>query len=99
MVSVPDALDRYFTKLKRTARRRRGELRIKERPRALAGVRPKEQAPIAYSWEADRRAFGAIWHCDDCHRLVIAELMGQPDDDLSLAAPLLRGIVEHGKEG
>ena len=98
-VSVPDALERYFKKLKRTAKRARHELKIKERPKQLGVVRPQNQAPIPYAWEADRRALGAIWHCGACRRLVIAELVGMPDDDLSPAPEILRSIEEHGRDG
>jgi hypothetical protein len=99
VVSVPEALERYFKRLRRTARKSRHEIRIKTRPRQLSGVRPQKQAPIAYSWEADRRALGAIWHCGECRRLVIAEVIGQPQDDLSLAQPVLKSIEEHGRDG
>src|SRR5262249_51531492 len=77
----------------------RHELRIKERPKQLGGVRRQDQAPISYSWEADRRALGAIWHCGHCRRLVIAELVGLPEDDLSLAPVVLKSIEERGRDG
>jgi hypothetical protein len=98
MVSVPDALHRYFDKLRQGARKSRQELRIKERPRSLSGIRSPEQAPIAYSWEADRKAMGCIWHCGECGRLVIAEVVGEPDADLSPAAEILRSVREHGED-
>lgn len=97
--SLPQALERYFKQLRRTAKRARHELVIKERPKSLRGIRPQEQAPIGYSWEADRKALGVIWHCGECRRLVIAELIGQPEDDLSLAPRVLASIAEHGREG
>jgi len=98
-VSVPDALERYFKKLKRTAKKTRHDLRIRERPKHLGSLRPPNQAPISYSWEADRRALGVIWHCGECRRLVIAELVGMLEDDLSLAAEILKSIHEHGEGG
>ncbi|HTE20956.1 MAG TPA: hypothetical protein VK689_21535 [Armatimonadota bacterium] len=98
-VSVPEALERYLNRLRRAARKSRQELRVKERPRGLTAIRPQVQAPIPYSWEADRKALGCIWHCGQCNRLVIAELVGQPDDDLSIAADILRGIHDHEEGG
>jgi hypothetical protein len=102
-VSVPDALERYFAKLRRAARKSRHPLQIQLRPRRLSGVRPREQAPLAYSWDAGepgaRKAYGVIWHCDSCRRLVIAEVLGGPDDDFALAPTLLKGIAEHGADG
>lgn len=98
-VSVPKALEGYFARLRRTAKKSRQEIRIKERPRGLSGIRPQKQAPIPYSWEADRKALGCIWHCGECSRMVIAEVVGELDDDLSGAAEILRGVRDHGEDG
>lgn len=98
-VSVPDALERYFQRLRRTARRARVELHLRERPRGLKDVRPPDQAPITYSWESTQKAIGCIWHCSGCGRLVIAELVGAPADDLSAAAQLLGSIRDHAEDG
>jgi len=98
-VSVPDALERYRKKLAKTARKGRQEFVWRLRPRGVSGLRPKSQAPISYAWEADREARGAIWHCGQSNRMVIAELVGDREDDLSLAAPILRSIVEHSEAG
>ena len=97
VVSVPDALNRYLEKLKKTARKTRTELVVKERPRGMHHVRPASQAPVTYSWKADRKAIGCIWHCSECGRLVIAEMVGALDDDLSLAPELLRNLQDHGE--
>lgn len=97
VVSVPDALEAYLVRLRKAAKKSRQELEVKLRPRSLAGVRPQKETPIAYSWEADRKALGCIWHCGECNRMMIAEVVGQPDDDLSFAREVLKGIGEHGE--
>src|SRR5438067_11624270 len=88
-VSVPDALARYFKKLRRTAKKTRHELKIRERPKQIGSLRPQNQAPISYTWEADRRALGVIWHCSECRRMVSAGVVGMGEDDLSLALAML----------
>lgn len=98
-VSVPKALEGYLNRLRRTAKKSRQEIRIKERPRGLSNVRPQAQAPMSYSWEADRKALGCIWHCGECNRMVIAEVVGELEDDLSLTAEILKGIRDHGEGG
>lgn len=95
-VSIPTALDRYLSELQRAARKSGREFRSRLRPKGLSHVRPREQAPLTYAWEADRKALGCIWHCGECGRLVMAELTGAPDAELSLAGELLRGIRDHG---
>jgi hypothetical protein len=99
VVSVPAALERYFDRLRRSARKMRQEIRIRENAGGLAAVRPRSQAPISYTWQADRKAFGCIWHCGACGRLVIAELVGEPGDDLSAAAEIFRELSDHSEDG
>ena len=96
-VSIPTALERYLSELERAARKSGQEFRSRPRPKGLSHVRPREQAPLTYAWEADRKALGCLWHCGECGRLVMAELSGAPDAELSLAGELLRGIRDHGE--
>lgn len=98
IVNVPTSLEGYFRKLRQAARKSRQEIVLKERPRGMSGIRPQNQAPIPYSWTADRKGLGCIWHCGACNRMVIAELVGDLDDDLSLAADLLRGVHDHAEK-
>lgn len=108
IVSVPDALDTYVRDLKKRARKRgrlpglgkkEGDLEFKRSPRQLAGIRPGHQAPITYSWTGEQRAYGVIWHCGECRRLVIAELVGRPEDDFRGAGAILSSIREHPESG
>ncbi|MBI3910516.1 MAG: hypothetical protein HY320_06215 [Armatimonadetes bacterium] len=94
---VPRALARYVKTLERAARKARQTLVWRERPKQLSAIRPQRQRPIPYAWEAGRKAYGCIWQCQECNRLVIAELVGEPGDDLSLAPAILRSIQEHGE--
>ena len=99
VVSVPDALERYRRQLEKSARKSRQELIWRERPRGMGPERPRSQAPLTYAWEADRAACGVIWHCGENNRLVIAELVGELDDDLSLAPAIFRSVREHRADG
>jgi hypothetical protein len=106
LVSVPDALDNYIRDLNKRgggrglgARRRASHVELKKGARMLSGVRPSEQAPVTYSWTGQQRAYGVVWHCGDCKRLVIAEVVGGLEDDFSSAPPILRSIREHGEAG
>jgi hypothetical protein len=110
IVSVPDALDNYIRDLQKRGRRgglprpgRRSAvgrpLEWKKGPRSLSGIRPSEQAPVTYSWTSDQRAYGVVFHCSECKRLVIAEVVGRLEDDFSGAAAILRSIREHPADG
>jgi hypothetical protein len=99
VVSVPDSFDNYVRDLKKTAKKHRHEIEIKLKPRSLSGIRRTADAPMTYSWSSDQKALGLIYHCGECHRLVIAEVVGPPDADLAVAAPILSSLHEHGEGG
>jgi hypothetical protein len=99
MVSVPDALNSYIADLKKRSKKLRQELELKTRPKGLANRRPSDQATLTYTWRADQRAYGMVWHCSHCRRLVIAEVVGQLEDDFTVASEILNSIREHGEEG
>jgi hypothetical protein len=97
IVSVPDALDAYIRDLRKKSGKRARGMELKTRPRSLAGVRPGAQAPVTYTWTAEQRAYGVVWHCGTCKRLVVAEVVGRLEDDFREAAPILSSIREHGE--
>lgn len=99
LVSVPDSFDNYVRDLQKSAKKQRRQIEVKQKPRALAGVRRNADAPLTYSWSSDQKALGLIYHCGACARLVIAEVVGPPEADLGLAAPILASIREHGEGG
>jgi hypothetical protein len=65
------------------------------RRRGDAGVAPSPRRPVASS----QKALGLMYHCGECRRLVIAEVVASADADLGLAAPILASIREHGEAG
>lgn len=99
LVSVPDAFDTYVRDLQKTAKKQRQTIDVRTKPRALSGVHRSEDAPITYSWTSDQKALGVIYHCGECKRLVIAEVVGPADGDFSVAAPILASLREHGEQG
>jgi hypothetical protein len=99
LVSIPDSFENYTRDLQKTARKQRQPIEFKMKPRALAGIRRAVDAPLTYTWTSDQKALGLIYHCGECHRLVIAEVVGATDADFSAAAPILSSLQEHGREG
>jgi hypothetical protein len=98
-VNIREARERYFERLRRAARKSRQELRIRDTAKGVGRPRPAEQAPSTYGWAADLKAVGCIWHCEECGRLVIAELVGDHAADLSSAAEIFRGVRDHAEAG
>jgi len=99
LVSVPDAFDNYVRDLQKTAKKQRRVIEFKLKPRVLAGVHKSADAPLTYSWSSDQKALGLIYHCGECHRLVIAEVVGPRETDLSFGPSVLASVREHGEGG
>jgi hypothetical protein len=99
LVSVPDSLDSYIADLKKRSKKLRRDLEFKTRPKGVVSRRPSDQAALTYTWRADQRAYGMVWHCSECRRLVIAEIVGRLEDDFSVASDILNSIREHAEGG
>ncbi|GEM_PF-575126 len=66
----------YFRALKDTARKKKLELAVKELDTYRPVVRP-ERTVSGFSWVGDRKAYGAVWYCSVCRRVVIAQALGE----------------------
>ncbi len=53
---------------------------------------------ICFNWKGPIRAMGAIWHCQECNRIVIAQINGHLKENLrSLVVKILISIQDHPK--
>ena len=85
-------LERYLSDLKRKSRKRRIDFDYR--------IKSKEHGALSFTWQADRRAVGRLWRCDECSRVVIAQVSGAPSDNVAEAASLiLPSFEDHSDEG
>ncbi len=47
---------------------------------------PERDAQRAFGWRTDRTGVGRIWHCKECGRMCIAQVVGQPGRDFTATA-------------
>lgn len=63
-------------------------------------VRPKDDAGVTFTWRADRKAQGRIWRCDECDKVIIAQVSGLLSQDVStIAGQILGSIQDHSSDG
>jgi hypothetical protein len=99
--SAPDiraALDAFLKETSRQARKARAPFESKVRPetKEMGGARTS----ISFSWTGAGQGQGKIWHCATCGRVVIAQVVGQPRDNVAQVASELFGSFEdHAVEG
>lgn len=91
-------LDEYFASILKGARKQK--LVADTKSKALFEDRhPERDVMRTFSWRADRRATGRIWHCRECGRLVIAQVVGgMAGDWTGVATDVLRSLECHPSE-
>lgn len=47
---------------------------------------PERVGVHSFGWKADRKAVGRIWHCGECGRVLIAQVVGDPRGDFGAVA-------------
>jgi hypothetical protein len=80
VVKKPDVEVRresYFRLLKKSAKKKKLDVSTKETDAPKVVLRP-ERTATGFTWVADRKALGTVWHCDICRRTVIAQVLGSP---------------------
>jgi hypothetical protein len=85
-------LGAYLEDLRRKARKRKTAFEHK--------IKPKDEGTITFSWRSDRKAQGRLWRCDECGRVIIAQVSGSLSDDVSnVASYILPSVQDHSDEG
>ncbi len=87
-------LERYFASIAKQARRKKIAVASHSKPLPDAH-RPERGAQRAFSWSADRKGTGRIWHCGECGRLVIAQVTGAAGGASSVASDILASLECH----
>ncbi len=91
---IEKRLERYFAGIRRTVKRQRLVVDAKSK-KVVDERHPERDLSRTFSWRSDRKAVGRIWHCTECGRLVIAQVVGA-QGGLSPAAPdVLRSLQCH----
>ncbi len=91
-------LDQYFASITKNARRQK--LVSETKSKVIQEERhPERDVARSFSWRADRRAVGRIWHCRECGRMVIAQTIGGLGGDWTgMATDVLRSLECHSAE-
>lgn len=92
---IEKRLTQYLDSIVKSAKRQKvvAATQVKDVQDAL---HPERTGGRAFTWKADRKAVGRIWHCGECGRVIIAQVLGGPRDDFNnLAADVLQTLECH----
>jgi hypothetical protein len=91
-VDLYGKLDTYLSGLRRKARKQKADFEYK--------IKSKDAGVLTFTWRSDRKAQGRLWLCEECNRIVIAQVSGQPSDDVSsITSFVLPSIEDHSEDG
>jgi len=93
--------EEFLTALKKVGRKRKVAFVSKVRPRKPTEAEARHGgSSVGFTWTADRRAYGRVLYCGYCKRLVVAQVVGESERELSGASSQILGsICEHEKPG
>ena len=82
---IEKRLIQYLDSIEKSAKRQKTpavtSVKTLEDPR-----HPERLGLRGFSWKADRKAVGRIWHCSECGRVIIAQVLGGVRDDFNNVA-------------
>ena len=91
-------LRQYLDSVEKSARRQKisATVQVKE----ITDARHPDRVGMrSFTWKADRRAVGRIWHCTECGRVVIAQVLGGSRGDFAAtAADVLQTLECHAED-
>ncbi len=96
-VNLGAKIEDYLKQLQKKSKKAKYEFSY-ERNTHLIGKRGHHRSGVeCYHWEADVQSHGAGWQCEDCGRVILAEVMGPLEEDTErLARQVLGSLEDHG---
>jgi hypothetical protein len=91
-------LRQYLDSVEKSAKRQKISAVVQIK--AITDARHPERTGLRmFTWKADQRAVGRIWHCTECGRVVIAQVLGGTRGDFAAtAADVLQTLECHAED-
>lgn len=95
---IDKRLTQYLDSITKGAKRQKAEATTHSKLLAEAS-HPERVGARSFGWKADRKALGRIWHCEECGRVLIAQVVGDARGDFSaVASDALNTLECHGRD-
>ncbi len=86
-------LTQYLSSIEKSARRQKIAAAVQTKEVSDAR-HPERRGGRSFTWKADKRAAGRIWHCTECGRVVIAQVLGGTRGDFAATASDVLSTLE-----
>ncbi len=100
-VDLGQTVDNYLNSIKKRLARAKQELVIDRDAHVISRRKMHKDSLETFAWRAEAQAYGAVWLCKQCNRVVIAQVLGPPDDAglMATAQQVLSTIRDHPTDG
>ncbi len=99
-VDVEGVVDGYLKELHK--KRKKGEPEIEtDRDCAVVSKRHMRKQDLqCFAWRGQIEGYGAAWYCPDCERVMVVQVMAQPEEvGQDLAREVIGRLEDHPREG
>ncbi len=94
-------LEKMFQETAKQAKKAKAGFESSIKPERREGLED-ERTAMNFSWTGAGRGQGKIWYCEQCHRVVIAQVVGPARDQGAIAAiasQLFASLQDHTRDG
>jgi len=99
-VDVDRTVEDYLKTLTKGRKRNEPAVEVQLGGKYLSRRKKRKAQVRCFSWRGEQQAIGAAWHCTDCDRTVVCQVLGDPDEDLEeLAQDVLLSVEDHPDNG
>jgi len=90
-------LDEYFKLVRKDFKKKGPPLNIKRNINLVKDESFLENRTATFfSWKSNVRANGAIWHCHECKRIVVVQVIGHPKENMrDITLRILNSVSDH----
>jgi hypothetical protein len=99
-VDLERTLEKFLKGFTKEISKRKTPVEIRRHVKVLSKRQKRKSDILGFAWKADHQGCGMLWHCPDCDRIVIAQVLGTLEEDVPhLASKVLSSLEDHGKQG
>ena len=100
-VDLNKTVEDYLKQITRSRRRRKQSIEIERDIKVVSKRKVGKDILQTFTWQAEQRAYGAVWLCKQCGRVVITQVLGPVDDRglRKLAEKVIATVTDHPTDG
>jgi len=99
-VHLQKVLERYIKEMRKKSRRHRKNVEAQIGIRLVSRRRMKKPEMLGFAWRGEECGCGLIWRCGECDRVVMAQVIGTPEENLTnLADRIIGSVQDHSPDG